>query len=648
MPIRVKCESCKKTLSVKDHLAGKKIKCPVCQSVVVVSASSPAPAAKPASAAAVKKPAAVAKPAATKPGPDKTKSNGALPAADKAQSNGTPANPEIIELPPENVEAEALAAFADEPKAEAGPAEPQFIEFKCDWCDEMVKLPIELAGKQSQCPNPECKRIVKVPLPKKAEKKDWKKMDQKGPAAAIINQPEQLADAWGTQQATRARQSSLAEAGAIEQPPKKPRDFVDWLRIAVKYVVMPLVVLTGVGVGGYRLLKSNSEHNHLKEAERLVDRKDPKVKTPLLAAEAHRTIALLNLREGKPYAATKHFQGSLSLIVVQDANDKKNPAVNEQLALIDLAVAQIDLAGDEDAILRKTRLEWEKVRGELAATLQKIQTPEVRVMAMRDIGTRLIAMKQAELAIGLAATLSNSDDPKKKPTLRQQIALQYSTPGQADKVTQKKPDPSKPDFKDKDLQNARVGFAEGCARKGDFDDASKLAQMPGPVKDRLEACLGIAAVAWQVKNKDKAAELCKEAISLARGTKESISPWLQLQLVKLAARTDDAESAKDLAKILPAPFKLRAQLEIFLAVCDKSTGEVPVDALQDLETADKEGTTLALAWLALARQNARNGMGRDRNRGIFEERFANVTLLADVIDKIRPMVDLGTYLGSVK
>ena len=37
MPIRVKCENCKKTLSVKDQLAGKKIKCPVCQNVVVVS-----------------------------------------------------------------------------------------------------------------------------------------------------------------------------------------------------------------------------------------------------------------------------------------------------------------------------------------------------------------------------------------------------------------------------------------------------------------------------------------------------------------------------------------------------------------------------------------------------------------------------------
>src|SRR5207237_7884268 len=96
-------------------------------------------------------------------------------------------------------EAAALEAFADEPKPPQEEAEPQFIEFKCDWCDEMVKLPVELCGKQAQCPNPECKRIVKVPMLKKAEKKDWKKMDEKSQAAAIVNQPEQLENAWGTE-----------------------------------------------------------------------------------------------------------------------------------------------------------------------------------------------------------------------------------------------------------------------------------------------------------------------------------------------------------------------------------------------------------------------------------------------------------------
>src|SRR5208283_2066990 len=89
MPIRVKCESCKKTLSVKDHLAGKKIKCPVCQSVVVVAASAEskapaAPKAGPAPKAAPVPPAGVAKPAAGARLP------AAKPAAKKPTPNGTP------------------------------------------------------------------------------------------------------------------------------------------------------------------------------------------------------------------------------------------------------------------------------------------------------------------------------------------------------------------------------------------------------------------------------------------------------------------------------------------------------------------------------------------------------------------------------
>src|SRR5260370_27640781 len=224
MPIRVKCESCKKILSVKDHLAGKKIKCPVCQNVVAVPAApspkapSPttAPASKPTPPAAAKKPAASAKPGATTiPAPEKMKSNGTPSLADTAKSSGRP-EPEMIELRPENIEAEAASAFADEPAVPAGEdGTPKTIDFKCSWCEEELHLPVELAGKQAPCPNPECRRIIKVPLPKVAGKKDWRKIDRRGPAAACINQPEQLEDAWGTEGATRARQESLRSAGAI-------------------------------------------------------------------------------------------------------------------------------------------------------------------------------------------------------------------------------------------------------------------------------------------------------------------------------------------------------------------------------------------------------------------------------------------------
>ena len=78
------------------------------------------------------------------------------------------------------------------------------------------------AGKRMQCPNPECRSIVKVPNPKEEKPKDWRELAKKGPAAAILNQPEKIDEAaWGTQtDKTRAHKEGLIEAGAIAAPPK--------------------------------------------------------------------------------------------------------------------------------------------------------------------------------------------------------------------------------------------------------------------------------------------------------------------------------------------------------------------------------------------------------------------------------------------
>ena len=662
MPIRVKCEKCKKTLSVKDHLAGKKIKCPVCQNVVAVPAAPPpkapapsaVPASKPAPPPAAKKPAASAKPGATTiPAPGKMKSNGTPIAADMVKSNGTPApEPEMIELPPENIEAEAASAFADEPADPAAEdGAPKTIDFKCSWCDEELHLPVELAGKQAPCPNPECRRIIKVPLLKVEEKKDWRKMDRRGPAAAVINQPEQLENAWGTEEATRARQDSLAKAGAVDVPAKKPTGALGWLRIGF-FAGTAVVVLAMLYVAGNQLIRKSQQHHAVKEIEDLVNENDPKIKNHLLRAEGHRTLALLHMHEsaGNAEKARRHLLGALSL-VESESSDNKNPAVNEQLFRIDIALAQVELGGDGDDVLRKNKLEWKDVRDELANTFGKIDGPEVQVIALREIGGRLLQKKQAGLAIGLAAALSNSEIPGKNPApFRQQIAMLCAMPDHEEKLSKivKKPDPAT--LKELQDAHARVGYAEGLACKDDYINALAIAQIPGPPKDKLEACLGVAAIARQRKNKDETAKFVKVALSLVKEVKEPSSswPWQQLQLVKLAACTEDAEAIKDIVKSLPAPFKLRAQLEIFLALCEKSSGEVSADTLQEIEAIDKEGITLALAWMALAQHNARQGASRARNRSIFEDHVGSVTLPNEIIEMIRPMVDIGSYLGSIR
>src|SRR5689334_5448364 len=106
MTIRIKCPHCHKALGVKDHLAGKKVACPVCKKGLKIPA--------PVSAAA-------------------------------------------------DVEDLAAAAFADAPKPAEAPKEEKPIAFTCPFCDAEVSVAYELGGKQTPCP--ECKRIIKVPKP---------------------------------------------------------------------------------------------------------------------------------------------------------------------------------------------------------------------------------------------------------------------------------------------------------------------------------------------------------------------------------------------------------------------------------------------------------------------------------------------------
>ena len=129
--IKFKCQSCKKPLSVRGELAGKRAACPACKKPIVI----PAPIA---------------------------------PAAD--------------------VEALAAAALADpvEVKKEA----PKFVEFACPHCDDPIKVNADMAGKQYPCPS--CRKIVKVPLPKPEKAKDWRDVGKTGPTAALMNLPEQL------------------------------------------------------------------------------------------------------------------------------------------------------------------------------------------------------------------------------------------------------------------------------------------------------------------------------------------------------------------------------------------------------------------------------------------------------------------------
>src|SRR5438876_11058813 len=136
MPIRFKCPHCQKGLVVKEQMAGKKAACPACKKVLSVPALRSRPADLEEFAAA-------------------------------ALSDAGPATPKTT------------------PAAEAADGAP--IETVCPYCDTRVTFAAEMGGKQAPCPNGECRRIIKVPLPHGERPRDWREV-KAGPAARA-NQP---------------------------------------------------------------------------------------------------------------------------------------------------------------------------------------------------------------------------------------------------------------------------------------------------------------------------------------------------------------------------------------------------------------------------------------------------------------------------
>src|SRR5262245_52413652 len=88
---------------------------------------------------------------------------------------------------PVDVEAAASAALSDAPKVEEDPSK-KLIEVECKYCLHKWTEPIARAGKNTLCPNDECRQRVKIPELKPDQTADWRQTHTKGPSLAKDNQ----------------------------------------------------------------------------------------------------------------------------------------------------------------------------------------------------------------------------------------------------------------------------------------------------------------------------------------------------------------------------------------------------------------------------------------------------------------------------
>lgn len=638
MPIRFECPHCNRKLTVADALAGKRGKCPGCQQQVSIPASGqasptpppvkpeakgkpPAPPARP-MPAGKSNPAAppaspVNGPPASSPAAPPTTRNG--PAAPKAIT--PPANPAAPPPPSAaDLEAEAAAALADHK-----PPEPELtsLEFECEFCFEKVQMSIDMAGKRTPCPA--CKRIIKVPEPKK-DKKDWRSAPSL-PSGARPQDGPAPEGSWDTKATSRVSQESLEEAGVLPDT-RPPRT---WTQRITRIVVLLLVL----GASAWGALKakewwdSGNANRAISKGLEFAASKDAlnQVKPETLAA-MHLAAVDYYARTGTETAAKdaqKQFLLAFGLLTsVKGAN------LERDLLLIDLALSQVRLGGTPDEAKSGVRLDWNSVQRDVIAALKAIQDPRARQEGLHLVGRALIEKKEATRAKALLPQVFTTQDAQQVEA-QGRMALELYQAGatkEADALAEplvvftKKDDKDRPALlpssialalkKNVELPKAKeseqvaelIGRSEGAALLGKWDDAHKrVGAEPDPVL-QLQAQVRVAAVA---SGSQKDGEL-KSAYDFATvGAKgKADAQWAIWQLVELGQKAgwkeDQLQAVVD--AIADPALRGRAQLSLLRERMDKGSGATDDKVL---EFFDQGTASHALACLALAQHESRRG-----------------------------------------
>jgi hypothetical protein len=604
MPIRIKCPSCQTILGVKESLAGKRANCPRCRFLLTI------------------------------PMPKASALAPAVPTAEEA-------------------EALAASAFADEPAAAAKPESTQQIEFECPFCMEMIKVSADLAGKQTPCPNPECKRIIKVPLLKENKPKDWRQAERRGPSGAMQKNEEEPEGAWSTAQKTRVSMDSLIEADAVPVK-KEPVTVRTWIRRGMLAVVA-LVVFIGAWWGISAWISNKRLYGTLNNALEASERAKPK---PAQAADVLRGAGEFHVAVRQPSKAMEYFGKSRALLI-HPPDQKPVVDLERDTVLTELVLAMVDLGGDEREVFDKYRLDWEEVQKELQRTLALLSCDESKQMALREVVRKLLTRDQAGVAKFLTNQLAaappeaaqpavEDGDKKAKPPAPalsrlavQQIALLLALgDGKTAKQILAPPNLKEP------INDAlvRLVYAEGRAREGKFSEAQVIAKAkphgPDTALDRFEASLAVAAVALSDKKNDEARSNLQDALHILhkelKKEERTKKPALLLQLARIAARLDMPAEVKNVAVLMPdSATKTLVLVELITARIEAATAPVPATILDEMSL-DKDTLAYGLALEKLARHNTRLGQRSDA-----------LALADDLDDRLKSFVYIGVALGML-
>jgi hypothetical protein len=591
MSIKFNCPNCHKLLAVKEHLAGKKVKCPACQKPLVI----PVPVSAPA-----------------------------------------------------DVEDLAMAVLADKPVEKA--PEPQTIDFTCPQCDEPIRMGLDMAGKQAPCPS--CRRIIKVPVPKKTQPTDWRDTTRTGPSGARENMEQKAPEGtWDTRR-TGTHQESLEAAGAL---PVEPVSLGRRLRFWGSIAAAVTVVLAG-GLVAWSFWSHNRQQRLVDNAVALVKGEGQADLGKEALAELHRAVGEYYLRTGRRdrvVRAREQFKTARDLLAGIDP-----PTAEREVLLVELALAQADMGGDKAEAEAGTHLPWKDTLAEVQNTLTQLKALDLREYAARDAARKLVARGQKTEAAALVRNVVAQGVEGARPEAfgaaglelvkaDPKLAATLADDGMAFYAVRPRPDPwpalialhvalDKP-INPKLLKEAQdgaqsgdpvvvLGWIEGLAVQGKPDDAQKLISRLSSPSPRVRAYLALADAqpAAAVEHLNNAAKEVENAPGAFRG-----APWLVFRLIQLAAKAGLTKETDVARLVLPAAdgtprtnvvadagVRGRCQLEIWRARLKAANRKMDEGDLKQCVEEKSPAFPMAMEWLA--RQNARvsGDVARGEDKGL--------------------------------
>lgn len=572
MPIKLTCTKCGKALRLKDELAGRKVACPGCKTVLRAPAAA---------------------------------------AVGSGDNSGGPVDHEAL----------ALQAIAEQIAAEQ-PPEPQYVEFTCPQCDEVVSIGTELAGKQAPCPA--CRRIVKVPALQKTGPRDWRQTAPKaGPDAALLKNQEVLEDSWSSAATSKVSGEALFKAGAIKiQKPKLTR--VQW----AQRIVGGLAALALLAVGWWLvsgLLRGNTQASLLArvdgalagdvalpedarfEINRLLGRYIFQVaQRPDLKLDRDGTKYLAAARQQLGQTTDPLDRYIRAAELLQDYREfwpTAETLPNELAGVLVLAPSG----------LPRWRLFRSEVRHRLATAGENA---EGQAQALQFLQLLLIKTIPPQAGLG-AAGRDYSDEVGALGVLgqeclrvkRRDLAKQFFEQGRPKsrslpheplpflvlRSMLEEPFPDK--VRDADAQSAQVLAAARRGKRAEMQE--RLAKL------RTLNSLGEAEVRIELAEEllDEAKDLAQSQLLAIREIVEPRSPeetqFARWELCRLALRIEGPEIAEPLAaKLLPPAAQARIRLLIFERKLATSGENLPVAAVEEVQP---HGTATGLAYFTLAR-----------------------------------------------